>query len=73
MPTDVAATLPQLDLRDQTIITVTLDDPGAVITGLVLHCWQTLPGLELAPVPPLLAQEPEDAAPPPDLGGPGGT
>jgi hypothetical protein len=55
MPTDVATTLPQLDLRDQSIVTVTLDDPGAVITQLVLHCWQQLPGDTLPTVQPLLA------------------
>lgn len=47
MPVDVSASLPQLDLRDGTVITVTLDDPLAVITALVVHGWQTFP--EVAP------------------------
>jgi hypothetical protein len=66
MPADVSTALPQLDLRDSTIVTVTLDDPGAVITQLVLHAYQTLPSvLPDNPVPRLALE--------PDIGGPGGT
>lgn len=53
MPVDVSASMPQLDLRDGTVITVTLDDPAATITALVVHGWQTLP----------LIEPPESAAP----------
>ena len=42
MPVDVSASLPQLDLLPGTTITVTLSDPGAVITSLVLHGFQTV-------------------------------
>lgn len=66
MPTDVSAPLPALDLRDSTIVTVTLDDPGAIITSLVLHAFQTINGV-LPPNPvPLLTLDPS-------AGGPGGT
>lgn len=41
MPIDVSAALPQLDLLPGTTITVTLDDPGAVVTSLALHGFQT--------------------------------
>lgn len=41
MPVDVSAPLPQLDLSPNSIITVELDDPGATITRLVLHGYQT--------------------------------
>jgi hypothetical protein len=66
MPTDVAAPLPQADLRDLTIVTVTLDDPAAIITQLVVHGWQELPrGPLTLPVPKLTLE--------PGFGGPGGT
>lgn len=58
MPTDVSTPLPQLDLRDSTVLTVTLDDPGAVITSLVLHAFQTLPGTVPDNPVPLLTLEP---------------
>lgn len=53
MPVDVAASMPELDLRDGSQVTVTLDDPGAVITGLVIHGWQELPAPDL-PAPDVL-------------------
>lgn len=66
MATDVAAPLPQADLRDLTVVTVTLDDPAAVITSLVVHGWQEIPSV-LPPNPvPLLVLDPS-------AGGPGGT
>jgi hypothetical protein len=40
---DVAAPLPQLDLLHGSIITVELDDPGAQITALNVHGWQSDP------------------------------
>ncbi len=40
MAVDVSTALPQLDLKENTLITVTLDDPGAVITKFTLHGWQ---------------------------------
>lgn len=40
MPVDVSAPLPQLDLSPNSIVRVTVDDPGATITRLVLHGWQ---------------------------------
>ncbi len=58
MPTDVSAPLPQADLRDLTIVTVTLDDPAAVITRLVIHGWQQLPSPDLTLPVPLLTLEP---------------
>lgn len=57
MPTDVAASLPQLDLLPGTTLTVTLDDPGAVIVQLVVHGWQELTATDLPAVAPLLAVE----------------
>lgn len=66
MPTDVSAPLPQLDLRDSTIVTVTLSDPAAIITGLAYHAYQTLPGVVPAAPVPRLALEGA-------IGGPGGT
>jgi hypothetical protein len=44
MPTDVATALPQLHLRENSILTVTLDDPNALITRLVIHGWQSVAG-----------------------------
>jgi hypothetical protein len=40
---DVAAPLPQLDLLHGSIMTVELDDPGAQITALNVHGWQSDP------------------------------
>jgi hypothetical protein len=42
MANDVAAPMPQIDLQDQSTITVTLSDPGATITSLVIHGWQVV-------------------------------
>lgn len=51
----VSAPLPQLDLKPGTIITVTLDDPAAVVTRLVIHGRQEafIPGTNI-PAPVLL-------------------
>jgi hypothetical protein len=38
---DVAAPLPQVDLQHGSILTVELDDPGAQITALNVHGWQS--------------------------------
>lgn len=57
MPLDVAASLPQLDLLPGAIITVTLDDPGAIITQVVVHGWQQVPVPEQAGPLPLLTLE----------------
>lgn len=63
MPTDVATSLPQLDLRDSAVLTVTLSDPAAVITSLVLHAFQTLPSTVPDNPVPLLTLEPSSAGP----------
>lgn len=60
MPADVSAPLPQLDLNEGTVITVTLSDPNALVTQLTLHGWQELPPGTLQPPPILLAVEPEE-------------
>lgn len=62
MAVDVATPLPQLDLDQGTIITVTLDDPAAVITSLTLHGWQAIatPGPETITVEPLWIPLPTD-------------
>lgn len=57
MPVDVSASLPQLDLLPGTTLTVTLDDPGAIISQLVVHGWQELPAADLPLPSPLLAVE----------------
>lgn len=43
MPADVSASLPQLDLAEGTVVTVTFDDANAVITSLNVHGWQDNP------------------------------
>jgi hypothetical protein len=58
MPTDVSAPLPDLDLRDQSILTVDTGDPNAIITSLVIHVSQDIPAEALALLPPLLAYLP---------------
>lgn len=57
MPADVAASLPQLDLSEGTVVTVTLDDPAAVITSLTMHGWQDAPPGARAELPPVLTLE----------------
>jgi hypothetical protein len=37
MPTDTSAPLPEMDMPEGTTITVTCNDPAAVITQLVVH------------------------------------
>lgn len=58
MPADVSTSLPQLDLAEGTVVTVTADDPGAVIGQLVVHGWQELPGAPADEPLPLLTLEP---------------
>jgi len=40
MAKDVATPLPAVDLNPQSVLTVTLDQAGAKITGLWVHGWQ---------------------------------
>lgn len=49
MPVDVATGLPELDLAPNAIVTVTLDDPGAIIEKMSVHGWQVIPAGEPAP------------------------
>lgn len=63
MATNVSASLPQLDLNEGTTVTVTLDDPAAIVTSLTLHGWQELPQDTVSPPPVLLAVEAEPAGP----------
>lgn len=44
MAVDVSAPMPQLDLDANAILTVTLDDPNALITQLIVHGWQDTGG-----------------------------
>jgi hypothetical protein len=52
MPTDVSAPLPDLDLRDQSLMTVDTGDPNAIITSLVIHVSQQAPDDLLEPSGP---------------------
>jgi hypothetical protein len=63
MPTDVSSPLPQLDLREFSIVSVTLDDPGAVITQLVAHGWQQLPPGAVQDLPAILTLQPIEEPP----------
>ncbi len=40
MSTDVSTSLPESTYTRGTIVTVTLSDPSAVITGIAVHGWQ---------------------------------
>lgn len=42
MPVDVSASLPELDLAAGATVTVTVDDPAAIVTILVAHGAQVL-------------------------------
>jgi hypothetical protein len=66
MPVDVSTALPQLDLPALAIVTVTLDDPSAVITSLNAHGWQTIPPGAPAPSSELLVLQPLPDPPPPE-------
>lgn len=61
MPTFVSAPLPDLDLEEQSVITVDTGDALAVITGMVVHFTQDVPDvpLKIALLPPLLVHEPQ--------------
>jgi hypothetical protein len=37
MPTDIATTLPQIELGPGASVTVDTGDPGAIVTGLVVY------------------------------------
>jgi hypothetical protein len=63
MPADVSAPLPQLDLREFAIVSVEIDDPGAVITSIVVHGWQQLPPGAVADLPAILTLQPIDEPP----------
>jgi hypothetical protein len=60
---DVSTSLPQLDLAPFAIVTVTLDDPAAVITTLRVHGWQAIPtpGPELLKLQPLFVPLDDEA------------
>lgn len=51
MPADVSAPLPQLDLPPNAILTVTVDDPAALITRLTIHGWQETAAVQAPPSP----------------------
>ena len=57
MPTDLSAPLPDLNLQDQSILTVDAGDSSAVITLLTIHLSQDVPDdlLPVAPLPPLMS------------------
>jgi hypothetical protein len=61
MPADVSTPLPQLDLAEGTVVTVTLDDPAAIVTSLTLHGWQEVPTPDLKLPDIFLAVEPDAA------------
>jgi len=58
MATDVATSLPDLDLRDQSILTVDTGDANAIVTRLIIHVSQDIPVEVLGLLPPLLAHLP---------------
>lgn len=51
MAVGVSTALPQLDLKETSVLTVTLDDPAATITRLVVHGWQESGGTTVTPGP----------------------
>ena len=56
MAADVSTGLPQLDLRDGSILTVDSGDAAVPITKLVVHGWQESGAAETVPaLPPLLS------------------
>jgi hypothetical protein len=61
MPTDVAFSLPQLDLRPGSIVTVVLDDASAVITAVKIHGYQEAPPIAVPLPAPLLGYTPTNA------------
>lgn len=62
MPADVASGLPAVDLAPGSIVTVTVDDPGATVVEVRVHGWQELPPGEQVPPEPLLTLTELDAA-----------
>lgn len=63
MPVDVSSPMPQLDLREFAIVSVTVDDPGATITSIVVHGWQQLPPGAVEQLPSILTLQPIDEPP----------
>lgn len=58
MADDVSAPLPDLDLKEQSILTVDTGDNNAVITQLVIHLSQDAPPEAVASLTPLLTFTP---------------
>ena len=62
MATDVATQLPDVDLEPGSVLTVTIDDPAAVITSISVHGFQDdqagQPAADFPPPVVLLAQQP---------------
>lgn len=54
MPVDVSSSLPELDLAAGATVTVTVDDPAAILTVLVVHGAQVLQEAGAAIPPPTL-------------------
>jgi hypothetical protein len=48
---DVSTALPESTYTRGTLVTVTLDDPNAVITGIALHGFQDSPDVPAEPEP----------------------
>lgn len=59
--TDVASSLPQLDVEAGNTFTVTLSDPAAVIESMVVHINQEEPDepLAVSSLPPIPAYGPD--------------
>lgn len=58
MPEDISTPLPQLSLREETIIEVATGNAAVPVTRMVIHGWQDDPA-DAQPVPaPLLAVQP---------------
>lgn len=49
----IKTAMPQLDLRDGSVITVDVGSAGAVLTSVVIHGFQTIDGGNPPPAEPL--------------------
>lgn len=58
MTVDVSAPLPDMSLRDQSILTVHTGNASTLITQLVIHVSQNVPADALPSLPPLLTYIP---------------
>ncbi len=58
MADDISAPLPDLNLKDKSILTVTTGDPNAIIDSMVIHLSQELPPAAVVSLPPLLTYGP---------------